>query len=138
MKRVLAAGGLVWNECNELLFIYRRSIWDLPKGHVERNETFEECAIREVKEETGLSKVMLIRFVGITEHEYYDYKIESNIIKETHWFEMQADKNNPLQPQEEESIEWIRWVPKDEIKKYLYNSHNNISEIVQKELKEKF
>lgn len=138
MKKILAAGGIIWNECNEMLFIYRRSKWDLPKGHVEKNETFEACALREVREETGLRNVTLIRFIGTTQHEYHDYKLSENVLKETHWFDMKADKNEPLHPQEEESIEWIKWVPKDEVKKYLYNSHSNIEEIVQKELKEKF
>ena len=36
---VQAAGGLVYNHKKEILFIYRNSKWDLPKGGVENNET---------------------------------------------------------------------------------------------------
>jgi len=48
-----AAGGLVINEKKELLFILRRGLWDLPKGKNDGNEDSKECALREVKEETG-------------------------------------------------------------------------------------
>ena len=59
MKRVLAAGGIVINRFNEVLLIYRRTMWDLPKGHIEKNETPETCALREVSEETGLKKLQI-------------------------------------------------------------------------------
>jgi len=130
MNKVLAAGGLVINQYNELLMICRRSKWDLPKGIIEKNETFEACALREVKEESGLNNISVIRFIGITKHEYYDGILKSDAIKETHWFEMRADKNAPLNPQLEESIEWIRWVSIKEFEKYLNNSYPNIRDII--------
>jgi len=49
----LPAGGLVTNENNELLMIFRRGKWDLPKGKADEGETVEACALREVEEETG-------------------------------------------------------------------------------------
>lgn len=131
MEKVLAAGGLVINQNNELLMIFKRGKWDLPKGHIDKNETFESCAVREVKEETGLSDVGVIRFIGITEHEYYDSQLKADARKETHWFEMQANKSEPLIPQLEESIEWIKWIPQNEIKNYLKNSYGNISNIIK-------
>src|SRR6476660_2723227 len=48
-----AAGGIVQNEKKELLFIFRRGKWDLPKGKMEQNEDPETCAAREIEEETG-------------------------------------------------------------------------------------
>jgi 8-oxo-dGTP pyrophosphatase MutT (NUDIX family) len=56
MKKMIikAGGGIVVNEQNEVLLIYRRGKWDLPKGKLDDGETIEECALREVKEETGL------------------------------------------------------------------------------------
>src|SRR5580692_2838451 len=56
---VQAAGGLIQNEKKELLFIFRRDKWDLPKGKLDKGETLEQCAIREVAEETGLKDVRL-------------------------------------------------------------------------------
>lgn len=132
MKKVLAAGGLVINQNNELLMIYKRSKWDLPKGHVDKNETFETCVLREIKEETGLENISITRFIGVTEHEYYDSWLKAEAIKEIHWFEMKANKDEPLHPQLNESIEWIRWVPKNELGNYLHNSYNNIRDIISK------
>ena len=79
---IVAAGGLVWNEKNELLMIFRQGKWDLPKGKLDDGETIEECAVREVVEETGLKEVKLGGFIGITQHEYYDKYIHQEAIKE--------------------------------------------------------
>ena len=48
------AGGLVVNQYNEVLFIFRKNLWDLPKGKIEFYETLEKAALREVIEETGV------------------------------------------------------------------------------------
>lgn len=132
MKRVLAAGGVVINQSNELLMIFRRIIWDLPKGHLEKKETMEQCALREVKEETGLQSLELVRFLGISEHVYFDNKINEEAIKETHWYEMKGDKNEPLQPLESESIERVLWVKSGLVMRYLQYSFDNLKPIIQK------
>ena len=43
-----AGGGAVFNENKELLCIYRRGVWDLPKGKLDAGEVIPECAVREV------------------------------------------------------------------------------------------
>jgi hypothetical protein len=43
---IKAGGGVVYNEKKELLFIFRRGKWDLPKGKLDKGETLEECAVR--------------------------------------------------------------------------------------------
>ena len=98
MKKVLAAGGVVINQDNELLMILRRLIWDLPKGHLEKRETLEQCALREVTEETGLKTLEITAFLGTSAHVYFDNQLKEEAIKETHWYEMKGDKNEPLQP----------------------------------------
>ena len=50
----ITAGGLVLNQYNEVLFIFRKNLWDLPKGKIEYYETLEKAALREVVEETGV------------------------------------------------------------------------------------
>lgn len=131
MKKILAAGGLVTNQHNDLLMIYKRGKWDLPKGHVDNKESFETCAVREVKEETGLRNVDVVRFIGITEHQYYDRYLQAEAIKQTHWYEMQANDKQTLIPQSEEEIEEIKWIPQNEIKEYLKNSYQNINDIIK-------
>jgi len=56
---VRAAGGVVWRSGPggvEILLVHRPRYddWSLPKGKLDGGETDEECALREVKEETGL------------------------------------------------------------------------------------
>lgn len=132
MKRVQAAGGIVLNQYNELLMICRWLKWDLPKGHVERKESMEHCALREVEEETGLHDLRIVSYIGATEHVHFDKTVKSEIIKEVHWYEMRADKQEELHPQYDEGIDWILWVPKKEVENYLRNSYENIRIILRK------
>jgi len=57
-KRVVSSGGVIFRKVNggfEVALVSRRNIWCLPKGLIEANETADEAALREVKEETGLN-----------------------------------------------------------------------------------
>jgi len=127
---IKAGGGLVWNEHEELLMIYRRNKWDLPKGKLDDGETIEQCALREVKEETGLKEVTLGKFVGITQHQYFDKFLKMEVIKESNWFSMKALSNEKLAPQLEEDITEIRWVVKKDILSLLEDSFPAIQTIV--------
>ena len=131
MKKFIAAGGLVFNDNNELLMIFRRGKWDLPKGKLDEDESIEACAVREVQEETGLS-VELQNFIGLTYHEYFDKYLQQDVRKETHWFKMHAPDAQQLVPQTEEDIEEIEWVDKKDIAEKLNNSYPNIVEIINK------
>jgi 8-oxo-dGTP diphosphatase len=58
---VRAAGGLVTrNDASEVLVVHRDRYddWSFPKGKCERGESDEDCALREVEEETGLRCVL--------------------------------------------------------------------------------
>ena len=130
--KIIAAGGLVTNENNELLMIFRRGKWDLPKGKLDKGETIEECAIREVEEETGIGNVELGKLIGLTFHEYFDRCINDDAIKETHWYEMKVKGSPTPTPQEEEHIEKIIWANDKAIKECLKNSYPNIEDIIAK------
>ncbi|HEY5371473.1 MAG TPA: NUDIX hydrolase [Hanamia sp.] len=123
-----AAGGLVTNSDGEILMILRRGKWDLPKGHLDKGETLEECALREVTEETGLKNLELGQFIQITLHTYSLFG--KHILKETHWYLMNAKGDENLIPQTEEHITEIRWIKKTELKKYLSNTFPSIAEIL--------
>ncbi|MDI9338390.1 MAG: NUDIX domain-containing protein [Alphaproteobacteria bacterium] len=133
--KIIAAGGLVINNKNDILLIYRKKYWDLPKGKLEPNETIEESAIREVKEETGLKKVVLMHKLDITEHHYIDAYTAQPSIKFTHWFLMKAPAKQKLIPQAEEGIEDARWINLKKINNYLLLSHENIRNLVANYLK---
>lgn len=109
---VQAAGGVVQNEKHEILMIYRRGKWDLPKGKLDKGETLPACAVREVEEETGLKEIRLLSPLLVTYHTYHEGT--KFILKESHWYSMQVKGKQKLIPQVEEDIHEIKWVdPKD-------------------------
>src|SRR5690606_14096302 len=71
-----AAGGIVKNKNNEILFIHRLDKWDLPKGKVEAGETTESAALREVEEECGINNLKLLGFLTQTYHIYFQDDIK--------------------------------------------------------------
>jgi hypothetical protein len=101
IKTVVAAGGLVLNPKKEILFIYRNGIWDLPKGRIEKGETSEIAAVREVEEECGIFNLSIIKKLVTTYHIYYQNGLK---LKETHWFLMTSNYSKVLTPQLEEGI----------------------------------
>ena len=126
---IQAGGGLVENEKGEILFMFRRGKWDLPKGKLDPGETLESCAVREVEEETGVGRLELIRFLIITEHEYEERG--QCILKQTHWYLMKADSSQPLIPQKEEDITELKWVGRPDYKMILDNTYPGILEVLR-------
>ncbi|MDR0971985.1 MAG: NUDIX domain-containing protein [Bacteroidales bacterium] len=123
---VLAAGGLVKNNNGDYLFIYRNNVWDLPKGHVEKGETIEKAALREVEEECGLRDLILKEKIKETYHTYIlNNKRE---LKQTTWFNMTTNSLE-LTPQKEEGIEKCLWVKKEDIPLIMKNTYDNIKEL---------
>lgn len=102
-----AAGGLAYNPAGEVLLIFKRDHWDLPKGKIDEGESREAAALREVMEETGLSSAELGDYLGVTYHTYRDPK-GRRIFKHTYWYRMKAEKE-ALEPQAEENIEHAEW-----------------------------
>ncbi|HOZ97021.1 MAG TPA: NUDIX domain-containing protein [Niabella sp.] len=134
-EKHVAGGGLVINKTNDILMIFRRGFWDLPKGHLDKGETIQACALREVQEETGLSKIHLLSPILITYHTYEHGT--HHILKESHWFLMQETETEKLVPQTEEDIEKIEWVKVADIEKYLATAYPSITDVVKEYLKSK-
>ncbi len=108
-----AAGGLVRHSSGKFLFIERRGKWDLPKGHIEEGEQPEECAIREVSEECGISGHKIIKQLIPSFHTYSWEGI--SYLKKTHWFLMDYAGDMTATPQTEEDITRVMWMSPDEI-----------------------
>lgn len=113
---VEAAGGLVKNTSGEYLFIFRRGKWDLPKGKKDGNETAEENAIREVREECGLADLKIIGELPSTYHSYPEKG--KNILKHTRWFLMSTEQTEVFLEYEED-IKDYRWLRKEEIFSFI-------------------
>ena len=127
-KTVQAAGGVVINNKNQVLFIFRNGFWDLPKGKVEDEEAIEVAAIREVEEECGIRKPALISKLLVTHHTYDTYG--ENCIKPTHWYLMQYDGDEELLPQEEEGITNVKWVNREDIASKMLNTFGSIIDVI--------
>jgi len=131
-QHIEAAGGVILDEKGYLLMIFRREKWDLPKGKIDEGESPEQAAVREVKEETGIQVAEIIKTLGTTEHEYFDYYNQLPTRKTTHWFLMSSPSNLPLIPQISEDITHIKWVSPTELPSLLTGSYDNIRDIVQR------
>ncbi len=110
---VEAAGGLVRHSSGKYLFIEKNGKWDMPKGHIERGETPDNCAVREVHEECGICNHKIIKPL---EPSYHTYMWEGiSYLKKTHWFLMSYDEEIIFNPQTEEGITRVKWLWPDEL-----------------------
>ncbi len=125
---IQAAGGLVKNEEGELLFIFRRGKWDLPKGKLDKGETLEQCAVREVEEETGVKNIKLKKNLTVTYHTYNENG--KHCLKESHWFNMSTRGEQSLVPQQEEQITQLQWVTENKIAGLLKNTYPSIIDVL--------
>lgn len=136
-KCVSAAGGIVADACGEVLMIRRNNRWDLPKGHIEAGESAEECAVREIAEETGVQGAKIAAFLCNTMHAYDVYGVWE--LKTTHWYLLTTDSECGLQPQESEGIEYAEWCDAPATERNLRNTYPTIRRVFDKyeEIKEK-
>lgn len=125
-----AAGGIVLNEKKEILFIFRRGKWDLPKGKMDKKEKEEDCAQREIEEETGVKGLLLKKKVGETFHVYDEFG--KHFLKISHWFYFTCNNKQTLQPQTEEDITKAEWIKTKDIKEPIKNTYANIKDILAK------
>lgn len=133
---VSAAGGIVVNSKNELLFIHRFNKWDLPKGHVEPNEPIKEAAMREVIEETEVKELTLGEYLGSTFHVYFLFN--RWCVKETHYYKMFSSSEAELVPQSSEAIEEAKWIGQSNLSQILDKSYYSIKIFVLDHFQELF
>ncbi|RYE21788.1 MAG: NUDIX domain-containing protein [Sphingobacteriales bacterium] len=123
-----AGGGVVENEAGEILLIYRRGKWDLPKGKRDEGEDIAECALREVTEETGLHQLQLGEKICDTYHIYSQKK--QNLLKCTAWYKMKGTSRETPQPQAEENILEAKWIATKDLRPLMYKSYEAIREVL--------
>ena len=126
--KIVAAGGKVINDKNEMLFIFRDKKWDLPKGKVEKNENITQTAIREVKEETGIKNLMIVKPLDKTYHIFK--RAKKTYLKETYWFEMKSNHDKKFTPQIGEGITRVEWISQEKIPLIIKNTYENIKFLI--------
>ncbi len=114
-----AAGGVVIRkENNKILFATTKEIdlgdLVLPKGRVEKGESNEKTARREIEEETGLKNLRLIGLLGTKER----LNFEKDAWKTTYYFLFSTNQIDgiPTDPKHEAVV----WLPLEEYKKHLW------------------
>lgn len=120
-RNIEAAGGIVLNQENKILFIHRMGKWDLPKGKIEKGESRELAAVREVEEECGIFDLELKDFINSTYHIYTERNGE-RVLKTTYWFEMFYAGNETPKPQIEEGINEVGWKNEEEVESEILPS----------------
>lgn len=123
-----AAGGVV-RKGKKILFIFRRGVWDLPKGKLEKKEKKKHGAMREVEEETGV-KVELEKKICATWHTYTHNK--KFVLKKTYWYSMNCLGDENMQPQEEEDIQEVAWMSRSKAKQASNDTFASIAWVIRK------
>ncbi|MDR0510798.1 MAG: NUDIX domain-containing protein [Rikenellaceae bacterium] len=126
--QVEAAGGVVRGSSGRVLMIFRRGLWDLPKGHREQGETMAGCALREVEEECGVSGMAIERELCVTSHFYRAGRQWE--MKRTAWYAMAVEGDPAPHPQHEEGISRARWMTPAECIAASMGSYATIRDVV--------
>lgn len=114
-RQAPAAGGVVIID-NKFVAIERNGIPDLPKGHIEKGESPEEAALREVEEETGITDLEIIKELPTTWHCYL--LNDQWTIKKTSWYLMKTASGMKNVPQTEEGISKVYLVDTESVKDF--------------------
>jgi 8-oxo-dGTP pyrophosphatase MutT (NUDIX family) len=114
-KQETSAGGVVFRVCdgNPVFLLIRDSYknWGFPKGHVENGERPEAAALREVREETGLSGLEVRGPIDTID---WYFRFRGRLIHKVCHFFLMETASDQTSPQRAEGITACRWAPFDE------------------------
>ncbi len=130
-KLVKAAGGVVIKQ-DRMLLMFRRGVWDLPKGKLDPGERSREAAVREVEEETGV-RAALGEKLCTTWHTYNHNG--NRVLKRTKWYRMTCLDDSRMAPQAEEGITQLQWMTPAEARTALTKSFSSIRYVFDKFIK---
>ncbi|MBF2755975.1 MAG: NUDIX domain-containing protein [Gammaproteobacteria bacterium AqS3] len=126
-----SAGGLVCNDAQHILLIFKRGKWDMPKGRVEISSDYEQEAMREVSEETGLlpDKLSITGTLPPTWHvTLYQGR---HHLKKTTWYLMHyRGDDDDVVPQIEEDIIECRWICLSDLPQYRELMRHRINYVI--------
>lgn len=129
VKKTISAGGIARKVVDEKVYIVltkepKRANWVLPKGHQEKGETLEQTAVREVKEETGLENIKIVKKLGTKERLSY----EKDEYKTIHYFLFDCIGETVLPKQciDVDKILKPKWFPVDDLPKFFWKEQKDI------------
>ena len=117
-RHVRAAGGLVTDDEGRIAVVHRPRYddWSLPKGKLDPGEGWEDAALREVREETGL-RAELGEELGSD-----DYTDNKGRPKTVRWWRMRPVEDLGFTPNDE--VDEVRWVTPAEAAELLTYDHD--------------
>ena len=109
---------------NEFLLLnYPQGHWDFVKGKIERNETSHETALRETKEETGITNIEFVD--GFEESVEYDFRFKKeDIHKKVIFFLAKTNEKNIKLSHEHNDYLWLEY--NDALKKTTFENAKNV------------
>ena len=127
MKTEKSAGIVLFrnnSDKNEFLLLnYPQGHWDFVKGKIEQNETSHEAAIRETREETGITNIEFID--GFEESVEYDFRFKKeDIHKKVIFFLAKTDEKNIKLSHEHNDYLWLEY--SDALKKTTFENAKNV------------
>ena len=132
MEKEKSCGAIVYNQNNEVLVVkHNAGHWDFPKGHMEKDETEQQTAIREVKEETN---------IDVELYDNYRYEIHyspKENVEKTVVFFLAKNLSNDTHKQDAEiaNIGWFKYeeamdmLTFEDAKKLLKSSYEDLNNI---------
>jgi 8-oxo-dGTP pyrophosphatase MutT (NUDIX family) len=118
VKQARSAGGVVFTRDSRvtqvLLLKHESGKWMLPKGTIEAGETPEEVALREVREETGLSNVRLVSDLGEERYFFFWRSEDTYYDKTVHYYLLEFLGGEEPVPQTEEGFVACEWASLDD------------------------
>ena len=140
--------GIILLNSENKVFVAKRidnpkNFWQMPQGGVDKNEDFLTAALRELKEETNIENVELIKELDGTT----TYELPDNLLgiiwkgkyrgQKQKWFLMRFKGNENeinLRTKHPEFLDW-QWIELDKITKYVVNFKLDIYEIIKNKVK---
>ncbi len=122
MKKEKSCGILVFDDDKVLVVFHNLGHYGFPKGHVEKGETEEETAVREVKEETNCDAKIIPGF-----REVITYSPKPNVMKDVVFF-IGEPLTKDLKPQEEETSDVFFIKASDALKMITHKDERDLLE----------
>ncbi len=127
-KKIDAAGGLVRRK-EKFLLIKRKGLWDIPKGKIDKGESKEEAAVREIEEECGINGPKIESKLVTT---YHTMKFRGRpALKKTYWYMMKYKGSKDTAPQLNEGITKAKWMPEDYMLAIYGRTYGSINHVLE-------
>ncbi len=118
MSTTYSAGGVILNNNKIVLIMQANSTWSFPKGKIEKDESRLDAAIREIREETGLTEIHLVKELGTYTRPKMGKDGKNTHDKKQITLFLFTTNQSKLEPEKHQANE-ARWFTPQEVEKVL-------------------